>query len=1092
LKINRFQFGDWQVSTQSCTLRHVEEAAETQIEPRAMDVLSTLCLNAGKILSAEDLLHLCWDGIVVGENQVHKVIAQLRRALRDSATAPRYIENIRKRGYRTVAKVSVPPEHAHGSVDEIWSRESPYVGLDPFDAAHAAVFFGRDSAITRLRETLIAQIGAGRALVLVLGPSGSGKTSLVQAGLLPGLMRDTGSFRIGGAATLDLGDIGTVPLLTALGGVLLDLERDGEPLFAGQSGASIGAGLTEASTALCEGFRPAGQAQGGEKFVLFVDRLEALFSAPAAGPPQRGPFLTALDRLARSGLFIVIAACRNDFYPDLAKEPVLMEGKAAGGHFDLAPPNRTEIAQIIRLPAEIAGLSFGAAPDSDDHLDDLLCDGAADSPDALPLLQYTLEQLYLQRGPGRELTMAAYRALGGIDGVIGRRAEAILSGVAGPSQAALPRIFSLIVAAGAADGSVRSLRAPWSVLTTQDERTLVRTLVAERLFVSHVSDKEAVFGVAHEALLRQWPRAVAWIAEHLQALRTRSQLEGLARQWTAEGRRTDRLLPRGKPLEEARDLLNRAVVPLSAEVKALIAASVRQAKRAERLRLGALTGFAVIALAAVLLGFRASQAEGVAALRLQEAEALTDYMLGDLTEKLRPLGRLDLLDGVAQKALGYLTAEDAGRVPGASRLRQAKALQTLADVDRSRGNVDAALKALTQAEALLQVNLAEGPADRELLKTSGTVSFWFGQIALDQGRIEDAEQRFTEYRGFAQRMTALDPDDTDASIELSYALSSLGSLKLRQGKEDAAAANFEQSIALKRRALDRRLEDRSLTAELADSLSWLASAEAERGHLESAADLYDQQRNALEGLRRVQPDAPVWSYRLALANKLKGALLVALGRTTDALVDLDRAVGQIEDSLRREPDNRRWQSERIAIRLQTAKIYLALRRSADAMSDVAAAQTDIDRAINVNPADDILQRELAQAHLLRSIALLQQGKMGEAENDSGGSEDLAGISADREKKDKFKTILQSTVLLARAEIDRKRGSLDAARRSCQEAADDLRAIAQSSNDFRVLDPWVRATLCSDDRKSAASSIAALARMGYRDIDYLRFLTTETE
>jgi tetratricopeptide (TPR) repeat protein len=341
-------------------------------------------------------------------------------------------------------------------------------------------------------------------------------------------------------------------------------------------------------------------------------------------------------------------------------------------------------------------------------------------------------------------------------------------------------------------------------------------------------------------------------------------------------------------------------------------------------------------------------------------------------------------------------------------------------------------------------------------------------------------------------MTALDPDDPDAWIELSYALSNLGSLELRQGEEDAAAANFEQSIALKRRALERRPKDRTLTAELANSLSFLARAEAERGRLEPAAELYDQQRDTLEGLHRTEPDASVWSYRLALANKLKGALLAALGRAPDALSDLDRAAGQIEDSLTREPDNRLWQAERIAIRLARARIYLALRRPADAVSDVAAAQTEIDQTIGTNPADENLQWQQDEAHLLHTTALLQQGKLGEAEKDTGQSEDLARSFTDRDKKAKFKIILLSNILLARAEIDRQRGAPDTARRKCMEAADVLRAIAQSSNDFRILDPWVRANSCGGDRQSAVGSIAALERMGYRDIDYLRFLATVME
>lgn len=1089
MKIKRFQFGEWQVNAQSCAIRHAGEAADIQLEPRAMDVLCALCQIPGRILSAEDLLHLCWDGIAVGENQVHKAIAQLRRVLGDSATDPRYIENIRKRGYRTVAPVTLAPEHVLDQAVERWSLQSPYVGLDPFDAAHSAVFFGRDMAIDRLRQALVAQVAVGRAFVLVLGPSGSGKTSLVQAGLLPALLRETSPFRVAATTTLDLGDIGAVPLPTALGGALLDLDQGGEPLFAGQSAEGIGASLVGDPGFPRDGLRTTAP---DERYILFIDRLEALFNPAAAGTLQRGLFLNALDRLARIGPIIIIAACRNDFYPDLAKEPVLMEGKGSGGHFDLAPPTRAEIAQMIRLPATVAGLSFGAAPDSDDHLDDLLCDGVANSPDALPLLQYTLQQLYLQRSPGRELTIAAYRALGGIDGAIGRRAESILNSLGDGSQAALPRIFSLIVAAGSSDGAARSLRAPWSALVTEAERLLVRTLVDQRLFVSLVYGKEAVFGVAHEALLRQWPRAVSWITEHRHALRTRNQLEALAQQWVAEGRAADRLLRRGKPLEEARDILKAAIVPLSADATAMIDASTRQAKRFDRLRLGALASFAVIALVAVFLGLRAGQAERVAAQRLREAEDLVDYMLGDLAEKLKPLGKLDLLDGVAQKALGYLTVEDIGRVPGPARLRQAKALLTLADVNRARGDTATAKKALVQADALLAADLAEGSVDHELLKNAGAVAFWFGQMASDQGALDEAERHFIRYRDIAQRMVTLGPNNPDAWKELSFALSGVGSLKLRKGDTEAAATSFEGSIALKRRAMERHPADRSLTADLANSLSWLANVEAQRGRLDPALRLYDEQRQVLEGLRRDEPDVAVWTYRIALANRLKGVLLAALGHPKDALTTLDDAAAQIEDSLRKEPGNQLWQVSRIDIMLQRSRIALALGSAAVVGGDLDRIFGLVERGLTINPADDNLLRHQAQALLLRAAALLREGRLAPADAEAGRAEQIIRPAGSPGPKDKLKAILLSNILLLRADVSRRRGAVDAAERKCRDAADNLRPLASSSSDFRILAPWVRAVHCGGDRDTAVAGIASLERMGYRDIDYVQFLKTQKE
>ena len=74
-----------------------------------------------------------------------------------------------------------------------------------------------------------------------------------------------------------------------------------------------------------------------------------------------------------------------------------MKGKSSGGHFDLGPATRAEIAQMIRMPALAAGLHFGIDPETKAQLDDILCEATAANPDALPLLQYTLQELYLQR-----------------------------------------------------------------------------------------------------------------------------------------------------------------------------------------------------------------------------------------------------------------------------------------------------------------------------------------------------------------------------------------------------------------------------------------------------------------------------------------------------------------------------------------------------------------------------------------------------------------------------------------------------------------------------------------------------------------------
>ncbi|MDQ3974007.1 MAG: toll/interleukin-1 receptor domain-containing protein, partial [Actinomycetota bacterium] len=88
---------------------------------------------------------------------------------------------------------------------------SPYPGLEPFAVEDAAVFFGRDQEIASLLEALQPTVQRDRGrFVAVVGPSGSGKSSLVRAGLLPRLQRQTSRWVIvppmvpGGAPTAQL------------------------------------------------------------------------------------------------------------------------------------------------------------------------------------------------------------------------------------------------------------------------------------------------------------------------------------------------------------------------------------------------------------------------------------------------------------------------------------------------------------------------------------------------------------------------------------------------------------------------------------------------------------------------------------------------------------------------------------------------------------------------------------------------------------------------------------------------------------------------------------------------------------------------
>lgn len=1072
-----FQFGDWTVLPRRCLIENKVDGRSLKLEPRVMNVLVALCARPGEVLSLADLLRQCWEGVTVGENQVHKAISQLRRTLGDDQGEARYIENVRKRGYRTLAAVTVLESDARPVLDA-WTQGSPYPGLDPFDETRAGLFFGREGAVSALLDMVQAQHTGGHALVLVLGASGSGKTSLIQAGLVPALrqsLRQKEAFSVG---HLDLAEIGDVPLLSALGGALLDLEVDGVPLFSGLSADGIGSSLAGGET-----WRVPDGTDGG-CFLLFVDRLEALFAVTVSAA-ERNRFLAALDRLAASGPFLVVTACRNDFYPSVVNEPVLMAAKARGGHFDLYPPNRTEISAMIQRPAALAGLGFELDPQTNLPLDVLLCDAAAGSPDALPLLQYTLQELYAQRSTRRELTIAAYHALGGVEGAIGRRADIVLGDLPEATRDALPRLLPMMITISPHDDAVRSRYVPWRRLSDDAERRLVARLVDERLFVSLSKDGEVVFGVAHEALLRQWPRVVDWIADHRQALNTRSRLEGFARRWAAEGRRADLLLPRGRLLEEARALADHPAILLNEESRALITASIRRARRIDHLRYAALAAFALIALVAGFFAVMANHAERLAAERQHQAEDLMNFMVGDFADKLRPLGRLELLSDVGRKALDYFAEVRPEQLTVMERQQQARALATIAEVARGHADPTSAVAALRLARQLLNRTLAETGESADLLKDLGANAFWLGQIALDQGRMEDAWTAFGDYRRHAERMMAVDPDNPAAWIELSYALNSLGSVAQARGDLATAAVAFEQSIALKRRALEKSPDDRGIQAGLANSLSWLGSLRQQEGALREALALFEQELSGLRALHARAPSENSWTYRLAVAMRRHAELQANLGDTAAAEQELQAARVRALDLTRQDPANRIWQRVLLNIDTQLGEVLANLGRLSEALALQRATADSTHNLTRQDPANREWQLLEVTNQIYLAQTLLRLGRAEEAQRQLDLV--LDGLRAEDRTGDADFSQRLATALILRADVRRALGGTG--EQECREAESLIKSsLSAARGNVYSHDLYVRASFCLGRRDQAKTSIVWLEKIGYRMDRYVRIIS----
>jgi hypothetical protein len=475
--------------------------------------------------------------------------------------------------------------------------ESPFRGLAVFDVNHSRIFCGRAKALSELRAKLKEQIAQGVAFVLVAGASGAGKSSLVRAGLVASLLQDAalvadnglaryaiirpsdGQDGFGAALLARLSAPEALPELKTVGFDPLVLperlcDAVGEALGRAAQGASLSPHLRV-------------------RLILVVDQLEELFTG---GIPKdvADRFILVLDQLARSGHVWVIATMRGDFFSRLDDFPRLSD-LAETGLFRLAAPQAAEIAQMIRKPAELAGIRFERHPDTRVPLDSLILEEAADDPASLPLLEFTLDELWRRRTGEGLISYEAYERLGGLSGGIARRAEEVVrelekneGDIAGSIDAVLENLITI----GALNAEATAATAPYSEVANTPERArIIDCLIAERLVVTDVRPGEAdpVLRLAHERLIQHWPRLAAIVRERRDFLITRARLKSDAEAWVHAREPDDLLVSSLRRLDSGRELLaskRDRLDPTTARFLecSLAAADARRTREADRER----------------------------------------------------------------------------------------------------------------------------------------------------------------------------------------------------------------------------------------------------------------------------------------------------------------------------------------------------------------------------------------------------------------------------------------------------------------------------------------------------------------------------
>jgi WD40 repeat protein len=394
-------------------------------------------------------------------------------------------------------------------------ERSPYPGLSSFTEADAGHFFGREQEVKELWEKL-----KDRRLLAVIGPSGAGKTSFVKAGVAAG--------RPDGWAAI-VATPGNAPL-RGLGRALgPQLANDPEAL---RELASFEEG--ETAFELLSRWR-----RNHDDALVVLDQFEELFTLNPAETQAR--FASLIGRLAGEADVHILFSMRDDFLMRcLEPEPL---APVINSLTPLRPLTRDGLRRALVEPALKHGYRF-----EDDSLVEEMVGAVEGARAALPLLAFAVSRLWERRDREKKLlTRDAYKEVGGVEGALAQHAEATYERIGSEREGIVREVFrNLTTAQG-----TRAVLDREELLSALPDRAagegVLRQLLDARLLTSYETEggegepSRHRVEIAHESLLKAWPRLVRWQTQDADGAQLRDQLRQAAHLWEERGKTEDLL-----------------------------------------------------------------------------------------------------------------------------------------------------------------------------------------------------------------------------------------------------------------------------------------------------------------------------------------------------------------------------------------------------------------------------------------------------------------------------------------------------------------------------------------------------------------------
>lgn len=307
--------------------------------------------------------------------------------------------------------------------------------------------------------------------------------------------------------------------------------------------------------------------------------------------------------------------------------------------------------------------------------------------------------------------------------------------------------------------------------------------------------------------------------------------------------------------------------------------------------------------------FSAVTAQKAAETNRMQAEGLVEYMITDMKEKLEPVGKLDILDGIGQRAVEYYDAQDVSKLPDDSLARQARARHILGQVALDEGDLVKATEETQAAARLTKEIYDRNPNDTDAIFAHSQSEYWVAEIYKKQFNFVAAAEHFENYAAFSDKLYQIDPTNFDWVMEKAWGTNNVGFANYSLKKYEEAEAYYLEAVSIFEIAIGLEPDNFSPKFELANVFGGLGRIKIKMGLLSEALAFHERKLEIYEKAILHEPDNFKFRYLYAIGL----SRLITDGLLDEKPVEFTRIVEksreEFESLLTHDPKNAAWKTE---------------------------------------------------------------------------------------------------------------------------------------------------------------------------------------